>query len=61
MAQEEAGIGGGRVYGLTVVVGELQVVEMRGQEVLEGLVPADVRGQLHCTVLLAVQHLHVVV
>lgn len=49
------------MYGLTVVVGELQVVEMRGQEVLEGLVPADVRGQLHCAVLLAVQHLHVVV
>lgn len=49
------------MYGLTVVVGELQVVEVRGQEVLEGLVPADVRGQLHCTVLLAVQHLHVVV
>lgn len=49
------------VCGLTVVVGELQVVEMRGQEVLEGLVSAGVRGQLHHAVLLAVQHLHVVV
>lgn len=49
------------VYGLTVVVGELQIVEMRGQEVLEGLVSAGVRGQLHYAVLLAVQHLHVVV
>ena len=46
---------------LTVVVGELQVVVLRGEEVLKGLVPAGGRGQLHRAVLLTVQYLHVVV
>lgn len=46
---------------LTVVVGELQVVEMWGEEILKGLVSAWSYGQLHCAVLLTVQYLHVVV
>ena len=46
---------------LTVEVGELQVVELRGEEVLKGLVPAGCRGQLHRAVLLTAQYLHVVV
>ena len=50
-----------RTVGLTVVVGELQVVEMWREEVLKGLVSARSGGQLHCTVLLTVQYPHVVV
>lgn len=46
---------------LTVVVGELQVVEVRGQEVLERSISASSGGQFHGAVLLAVQQLHVVI
>lgn len=45
----------------TSVIGKLQVVVVEGKEVLDGRDAARARGQLPDTVVLAGQHLHVVI
>ena len=45
---------------LTVVVGELEVVEVGGEEILKGFISAGRGGQLYRAALLTAQHLHVV-